>query len=139
MKTIIKENISVKSAVLLAQKALKIAEEMGHNVCATVVDASGVTVAVLKGDHANQMTPSSSFKKAYTAAATKNHTLLFADGAIDNPILTQLTHANESCFIYGGGVPIYNGDNLVGALGIAGAPGGNLDDKIATKAIEQLK
>ncbi len=138
MKTIIKENISVEDSLALAECALKVAEENGFNVSATVVDSSGITVAVARNNQANPMTISSSFKKAYTAAVTHNRTQMFADHADKDPMVLELTNACDDCFVYGGGVPIFNDKTLVGAIGIAGCPGGNNDDKVATEAISRM-
>lgn len=40
--------------------------------------------------------------------------------------------------LLGGGVPVKAGDEVVGAIGVAGAPGGHLDAQCATKALEQI-
>jgi uncharacterized protein GlcG (DUF336 family) len=40
--------------------------------------------------------------------------------------------------VLAGGVPIKVGKDTIGAIGVAGAPGGNLDEACANKAIEKV-
>ncbi len=130
-----KDNITMATAVDLAVEAIRIANEMNIRVCATVVDSSGVQLASLREDRANHITPSSALKKAYTAAAIKTNTLHLADALKDNMALSQMSSIDDKVIVYGGGVPIAFNGNIVGAIGIAGAPGGNIDNEIAEKAI----
>ncbi|KGG88782.1 hypothetical protein P245_17860 [Comamonas thiooxydans] len=41
--------------------------------------------------------------------------------------------------VLGGGVPLKNGNETLGAIGVAGAPGGHLDEACVHKAITALK
>ena len=126
MKCIKKLNISLEDSIMLAKEAIKIANYKGFKICATVVDSSGVQIVSLREDLANQITPESSFKKAYTAVAIKN------------PTLAQFSEINNNTIVYGGGVPIIFENEVVGAIGIAGAPGGDKDNNIAEEAIAKL-
>jgi uncharacterized protein GlcG (DUF336 family) len=41
--------------------------------------------------------------------------------------------------LLGGGMPIRAGNEVIGAVGVGGAPGGHLDDQCAAAAIEKVK
>ena len=49
-------------------------------------------------------------------------------------LFTQLPHL----ILFGGGVVIKVGDEVVGAIGAAGAPGGNLDDACARAGLDKI-
>ena len=55
-----------------------------------------------------------------------------ADDAVMDTVITN-------ALILGGGVPVLAGGTLVGAIGISGAPGADLDDDCAVKAIESIQ
>ena len=39
----------------------------------------------------------------------------------------------------GGGVPVKVGNEVIGAVGVGGAPGGHLDEKCAMDALDKVK
>ena len=41
--------------------------------------------------------------------------------------------------LLGGGVPVKVGNEVIGAVGVGGAPGGNLDEQCALVAIDKVK
>jgi uncharacterized protein GlcG (DUF336 family) len=45
----------------------------------------------------------------------------------------------DGFLILGGGVPIRAGDEIIGAIGVGGAPGGHLDDQCAEAAIAKIR
>lgn len=138
MKCINKLNISLEDSIMLAKEAIKIANEKGFKICATVVDSSGIQIVSLRDDFANQITPESSFKKAYTSVAIKNSTQIMVNAMERNLTLAQFSEINNNTIVYGGGVPIIFQNKIVGAIGIAGAPGGDIDDNIAKEAIAKI-
>jgi uncharacterized protein GlcG (DUF336 family) len=114
----------------------------GYNETAVLVDVDGVTQAVLRGDRTGAHTLDSATYKAYTAASFKNDTLALVERAKTvpiQPLFDKLPHL----LLFGGGVVIKIGDEVVGAIGASGAPGGDLDDGCAkaglAKIAERLK
>ena len=69
--------------------------------------------------------------------STKTATLLLGRNARANPD-TQNLATVSGLLLLGGGVPIFNGEKLIGAIGIAGGGGPEGDDKIANYAVLQL-
>ncbi len=74
-------------------------------------------------------------RKALTALSTKTPTILLAERARNDPSSQNLNTVGE-LLLLGGGVPVLAGDQIVGAVGVAGAGGSANDDGCATKAIK---
>lgn len=113
--------------------------KQGYAETAVLVDADGVRQAVLRGDRAGSHTLDSAYDKAYTAASFKNDTGALFERSKTTPgfanLFTQLPHL----ILFGGGVVIKVGDEVLGAMGAAGAPGGNLDEACAHAGIEKIR
>jgi uncharacterized protein GlcG (DUF336 family) len=111
----------------------------GYNETAVLVDADGVRQALLRGDRAGTHTLDSANDKAYTAATFKADTGVLVERAKTAPgfaaLFTQLPHL----VLFGGGVVIKVGDEVVGALGAAGAPGANLDEACAKAGLDKIR
>jgi uncharacterized protein GlcG (DUF336 family) len=56
----------------------------------------------------------------------------------DNPGAAQLV-AIDDFLILAGGVPVRIGNRTIGAVGVGGAPGGNLDEACALAAIKEIE
>jgi len=110
----------------------------GHAVTATVVDRAGSVRAVQRADTAGPHTVDASLAKAYTSASARNHTLAMMETAQKNPAAANLVHI-PGFLLLGGGVPIRAGNEVIGAVGVGGAPGGHLDEQCAVAALEQVK
>ena len=112
--------------------------DQGYAETAVLVDADGVTQAVLRGDRAGSHTLDSAHDKAYTAATFKTDTLALAERAKTAPafaaLFTQLPHL----ILFGGGIVIKHGDEVIGAIGAAGAPGANLDAACASAGLDKI-
>ena len=109
--------------------------KQNYTETAVLVDADGVRLADLRGDGAGAHTLDSAFYKAYTAASFKSDTLTLMKRAETSPTLTNLLAKLPNLVLAGGGVPIKLGDEIVGAIGASGAPGGDLDDACAKAGI----
>lgn len=110
----------------------------GYAETAVLVDADGVDQAVLRGDGAGAHTLDSAHDKAFTSASFKNDTLSMATRAASQPVPSSLFTKLPHLLLVGGGVVIKVGDEVVGAVGAAGAPGGNLDDACAKAGLAKI-
>ena len=108
--------------------------KQGYAETAVVVDADGVRQAMLRGDRAGSHTLDSANDKAYTA-----DTAALVERAKTVPgfpaLFTQLPHL----MLFGGGVVIKVGDEVIGAVGASGAPGGNLDEACARSGLDKIR
>ncbi len=80
----------------------------------------------------------SSRKKAYTSASLGRPTAELAELIAKMPAVQGLQHMNENILVLGGGLPIRMGDEVVGGIGVGGAPGGHLDAACAQKGLETI-
>ena len=110
----------------------------GYAETAVLVDADGVTQAALRGDRVGAHSLDSAHDKAYTAATFKNDTLALVERSKTVPGFAALFTRLPHLILFGGGVAIKVGDEVVGAIGAAGAPGGNLDDACARAGLEKI-
>ncbi len=131
-------NISLELANQIAAATVASCSAAGYNVAAAVVDRAGSLRALQRADNAGPHTLSSSQAKAYTSASAKNTTSAMMEGAQKNPAGANMVYM-PGFLLLGGGVPIKVGNEVIGAVGVGGAPGGHLDEKCAMDALEKVK
>ncbi|MBK9571779.1 MAG: heme-binding protein [Rhodoferax sp.] len=131
-------NMSLELANQIAAASVAACTANGYNVTATVVDRAGSVRAVQRADNAGPHTLGASLQKAFTSASAKNTTLAMMEGAQKNPAGANLVHI-PGFLLLGGGVPIKVGNEVIGAVGIGGAPGGHLDEQCAMVALDKVK
>ncbi|MGH8384701.1 MAG: GlcG/HbpS family heme-binding protein [Pseudomonas sp.] len=127
-------NISTADAQKLVTEAIAACQSKGYNVSAAVVDRAGVLKALARADNAGPHTIEASRAKAFTSASAKAPTLAIMENAQKNPGAANLTDI-PGYLLLGGGVPVKVGDTVIGAIGVAGAPGGNLDAQCADEVL----
>lgn len=121
----------------MAEQAKVEAKKMGKNVSVAVVNSSGATILLLKGDNVGVHNTEASRRKAYTSVSTKS-----ASWDLMKKVLSDSSSGNlesmPELLLLGGGVPIWKDGILIGAIGVSGAGGGENDHKIAKEAVEYL-
>ena len=126
----------------LATKAAAAAQDKckqdGHRVTVAVVDRAGVLKVLVRGDGAGPHTTDSSTKKAYTAASLRRPTAELAEMVAKTPAAEGLHYMNDKILILGGGLPIEIGGEVVGGIGVGGAPGGHLDAACAQAGLDSI-
>ena len=110
----------------------------GYVETAVLVDADGVEQAALRGNGAGAHTLDSAFSKAYTSASFKTDTTALVERSKTVPVLVNLFKLPH-LLLLGGGIVIKVGDEVVGAIGASGAPGGDLDDACAHAGLDKIK
>jgi uncharacterized protein GlcG (DUF336 family) len=110
----------------------------GYRVSVTVVDQGGNIRAVLRQDGAGPHTIDSSRKKAYTSASMKQPTAKLAELVAKMPAVQGLQHMNDHMLLLGGGLPIEIDGQVVGGIGVGGAPGGHLDAACAQAGLRSI-
>lgn len=130
--------MSLELANRIAAASVAACAANGYAVTATVVDRAGTVRAVLRADNAGAHTLGASERKAWTSASAKAPTLAMMESAQKNPGAANLVDI-PGFLLLGGGVPVKSGNEVIGAVGVGGAPGGHLDEQCANAAIEQVK
>ncbi len=129
-------SISLTSAMTLATAALERCRADGYKVSVTVLNRHARTAVVLSDDGVNPHTIENSLRKAYTAFTTRSPS---ADmGKRVQPNLAGFMQLEKITTIEGG-LPIFAANKeLVGAVGISGAPGGEKDAACAQAGIDKV-
>jgi uncharacterized protein GlcG (DUF336 family) len=130
-------------AVNAATKAIATCASNGYPVSAVVVDPSGVIKLEAKGDHSTIHTTTSAFRKAYTVVTFGpifrfDASSAFAALVANNPNGAALAALPDIAPLPGG-VAIKVGDEVVGALGVSGSPGGDKDEACAQAGVASIK
>jgi uncharacterized protein GlcG (DUF336 family) len=130
------KDLSVTMAVTIAQTAVETCKAQGYNVSANVLGRAGEVLVAMRGDDTGPHTLENSMKKAWTARAQRAPSLNFANAVKQNPTvgaihLTNMVPAQ-------GGLPIMVGMDIVGAVGVSGAPGGDKDEACAKAGIDKV-
>ena len=130
--------ISFDAARAMATAALETCRKNGYRVSVTVVDNAGDVRAAYRDDGTPPHTYDASYRKAYTARTYRISTVEFAKrivGETDRPGLAMIKDALG----LPGGLQIKVGNETIGGIGVAGAPGGNGDVACAEAAVETIK
>jgi uncharacterized protein GlcG (DUF336 family) len=137
-----RKQLALSVAMEIAMEAVVACEQSGYHVAATVVDASGIIKAVAKGDLAPPHTLDSSRGKAYAAVSlgpnfSENTTSAIVTRVANGPAFGPLQHL-AGVFLVAGGVVIKSSDEVIGAVGVGGAPGGDKDEVCAQTAVAKI-
>ena len=135
---LLERNISLALSSEAATAAVQFCSERGFTVSAAVVDRAGHLKALMRADGAGPHTIDASRRKAFTSASARSNTSAILQTVQTNPNSANLTMI-DGFLILGGGMPIRVGDEVIGAIGVGGAPGGNLDDLCAEAGINKIR
>ena len=129
------KDLSLAVATDIAVAAVDACKAQGYNVSAHVLGREGQVVVALRNPAAGFATYENSMKKAYTARTTRQPSGKFADAVKGNPNAGQFFLSN---FVAAqGALPIMVGNDVIGAIGISGAPGGDKDEACAKAALDK--
>ena len=131
-----RKDLSAAIAVDIAQTAMATCSANGYRVSATVVGRNGEVLAQIRGDGTPPHTMENSFKKAFTA-----RTFRIASGEMEERLKKnpQMGAQYLTGFTTGrGALPITVGEEVVGAAGVSGAPGGEKDEACVKAAIDKV-
>lgn len=130
-------DLNQAGALKLAANAKLEANKLNKNVSIAVLNASGVTLILLKGDQVGPHNTEASRRKAYTSVSTKTPSFVLMNNAAASKDAQNLNTLPE-LLLLGGGVPIFKDNQLIGSIGVSGGGGSENDHNIAIKAVESL-
>ena len=105
---------------------------------AWLVASVAICGLIVRADSAGPHTIAASERKAFTSASAKSATTSMMETAQKNPGAANLVHI-PGFLLLGGGMPVKVGNEVIGAVGVGGAPGGHLDDQCVAAALESVK
>jgi uncharacterized protein GlcG (DUF336 family) len=122
--------VDLETAKRMLDAAERKAEELGVGMCIAVVDEGANLVAFRRMEGGLLGSVSISQEKAYTAAALEDATEDLAEVAQPESSLYGIETDDGGRFVvYGGGIPLTDGDEVVGAIG---ASSGTIEEDVAT-------
>jgi uncharacterized protein GlcG (DUF336 family) len=129
---------SADVAVELAQAAIAACAANGYKVTAVVLNSAGVQRVQISSDGAPDMTGAIGLRKAFTVITFKSPSGAVGDRAKTDTALAAQIKGDPRLITWAGGQPLTVFGELIGALGVSGAPGGDKDDACATAAIAKV-
>jgi len=134
---IIHHELSAATAIQMAQTAMDTCAKNGYRVTVTIVDRQGETLLQVRGDNANPHTVENSRRKAYTARTFGISSAEFAERAKADPWRWQQTTL-PGIIALAGALPIKVGDEIIGAIGVSGSPGGDKDEACSRAGLDKV-
>jgi uncharacterized protein GlcG (DUF336 family) len=133
---VVHRDISAATAIMIVQTAIETCKANGYAVSSTVVGRNGEIIAQVRGDNTGPHTIENSFRKAYTARTFRIPSGEMVERVKKDPTMgaVHLTNiiANQ------GALPIKVGDEVIGAAGASGAPGGEKDEACVKAALDKV-
>lgn len=126
-------------SVEAAQKAVATCLANGYKTTATVVDSAGVPVVMLAGDGAAERTQMIGLTKTWVVIKYKVPSGDIADKAMtDTALAAELKADPRIGQARRGALPIMAGGQLIGAMSVSGAPGGDKDEVCVKAALDSV-
>jgi uncharacterized protein GlcG (DUF336 family) len=101
-----------------------------------VVGRTGEVLVALRGDNASPHTMENSMRKAYTARTFRVPSGEIVKRLKENPQFAAVFLTNV--IATEGALPIKVGEDVIGAVGVSGAPGGDKDAACAQTGIDKV-
>jgi uncharacterized protein GlcG (DUF336 family) len=130
------KDLTLPIALTMAETAIQTCTAQGYKVSAHVLGRNAEVLVAMRGDGTGPHTMENSMRKAYTARMQRRPSGDFAKAAKDNPTIGALHLANM--IPAQGALPILSGEDVIGAIGVSGAPGGDKDEGCAKAGIDKV-
>ena len=130
--------LSPETALELAQATMKACRDEGYQTAVAVVDRFGVLQVLLRDRFAGPLTPEGARRKALSAVSFRTNTQEMAEMVKAGTLPSGIQEV-PGALITGGGVMVEAAGSLVGAVGVAGAPGGAADEACARAGIAAIE
>jgi uncharacterized protein GlcG (DUF336 family) len=126
-------------ALEAARTAIETCTAKQQKVSVSVVDSAGVLKALLATDGAHARGVASSTNKAVTALTFGSATSKLGEQAKTDKTLADKLAANPSFNARGGGLTIAVAGTVIGAIGVGGARGSDVDEACAQAGLAQVQ
>jgi uncharacterized protein GlcG (DUF336 family) len=130
---------SLELALEAAKLAIETCTAREQKIGVTVIDSGGVQRVLLATDGASPRGVASSTNKALTALNFKAATSQLNEQIKTDKTLADAIAANSSFNSRAGGVLIKVGDEIIGAIGVGGARGSEVDEACALAGLEKVQ
>lgn len=128
--------MSLSLAQEIAAGAVGACREKGYQVSAVVVDRSGYPMVALRDVYASRFTLQIAEEKANAVILSG---LSSAEFVANRGDIKDEMNLVDGVLMLAGGLPIHAAGALLGAVGVSGAPGGELDEACARVALSAVE
>lgn len=132
------KSLSPDVAFDLARAALLACRENGFQVAVAVLDRTGQPQVLLRDQYAGLPAANTASDKAYTALGFGKDTSELVRSVETGQLSAGLSKLPRVLFL-AGGLTIQSGGSLLGAVGVAGAPGGEKDEICAKAGLAAIQ
>jgi uncharacterized protein GlcG (DUF336 family) len=129
-------DLSAAMALTIARTAMDTCTAKGYHVSVTVIGRAAEIIVQVRGDGASPHTIENSFRKAYTSRTFRMASGEMAKRFKDDPSYFAVRLSNV--IPAEGALPIKVGDDVIGAVGVSGSPGGEKDAVCAQAGIDKV-
>ena len=126
--------LSTGLAQQAAQAAFETCTDQGHRVTVSVVGRDGGLLALVRNEQAGPASIDSATGKAYASVGFRAPSGNLGEAAKTNPGLLQMPRF----VVLRGGLPISSAGEVIGAIGVGGAPSGDLDEGCAKAGVDRI-
>lgn len=130
------KQLSAEVANGIAMAAIEQCRKDGFRVSVAIVDRGGNVQVLVRDDAAGPHTSDTARRKAFTSATFGITTAEFAT-RVANPSTAALQDITGVISL-AGGVPVRAGSDLVGGIGVGGAPSGDRDEACANAGLAKF-
>ncbi len=130
------ERMSLELATEVAKRSVEACRAQGYQVSAVVVDRSANVQVVMRDTYASRFTMQIAQQKANAVIMSGTDSSTFVKNRAD--IRNELNNI-DGLIMMSGALAVKSGDVMLGAVGVSGAPGGDLDAACAAKALKSLE
>jgi len=130
------KDISVAMALSIAETAIATCKANGYAVSVSILGRNAEPIVQIRGDNTGPHTLENSFRKAYTARTFRAPSGDMVGRVKADPTLGLIHLSNV--IANQGALPIKVGDDVIGAAGASGAPGGEKDEACVKAGIDKV-
>ena len=128
------KRMSLDTALKMGKAAIDMCRKKGVQVAVTIIDRGGHPQVILRDVLAMDLTLAISKQKAYTAMSFNSATSKLI-GRFTSPFSIGKI---EGIVVSAGGLPINAGGNILGGIGVSGAPSGETDESCAQAGLDAV-
>lgn len=132
------KSLTPEAALQVARATLEACRKAGYQVAVAVVDRGGLLQVLLRDRFAGPHTPKTATRKAWTAISFRTNTTEMSDFTQAGKEASGVRQVDRALMV-GGGLMVRAAGQLVGAIGVSGAPGGKADEDCAKKGLATIQ
>jgi uncharacterized protein GlcG (DUF336 family) len=130
------KDLTSSIAFTIAETTIATCKANGYAVSVTIVGRNGEVILQVRGDDTGPHTFENSFRKAYTARTFRFPSGTLVERLKADPTLGLIHLSNV--IANQGALPIKVGEEVIGAAGASGAPGGEKDEACVKAGIDKV-